>query len=651
MAKIHELPEILADQIAAGEVIERPSSVIKELVENSIDANSSRIDILVQDSGLKKIEVIDNGGGIASSDVELAFQRHATSKISDRDDLFRVRTLGFRGEALPSIASVADVSLETLEKNETIGTKIHIKGGKILEKESYGGRNGTRIQVNQLFYNTPARLKYLKSPQTELSVISDCVNHLAMSHPEIVFSLSNNGRTLLKTSGNGNLQQVASAIYGVKNATQLIQIQKQDADFSISGLTSLPKLTRASRNYISILLNGRFIKNNQLTKAIIKGYGSKLMVGRYPISIINIKLDPLLVDVNVHPTKQEVRISKEDQLCNLLTNAIYQQISQERLIPSAIENLKSHDRNNKAETNQQLNMGLSENSSSYQTVERKQEVLDAVLGNNPNEEVENIVKKKYIAQHFENPIIIKNKKQLNSKLVQRWDDCYSNKNEIETKEHFKVEKDKKVFPDLKYIGQLHGTYLLTESDDGFYILDQHAAQERIKYEYYRKEIGNVDTTQQKLLVPIVLTFTVSEALKVQENIDKLHDLGINLEDFGQNTYIIHEHPVWIPKGKEEQIIKQLIEECIKNPQLTIAKFREETAIMISCKQSIKANHHLEQVQAVSLLKQLKQCENPFNCPHGRPTVIEFTNKDMERMFKRIQDNHHSLRENQNSGVD
>lgn len=650
MAKIHELPEILADQIAAGEVIERPASVVKELVENAIDAQSTRIDILVSDAGLKQIQVIDNGIGIESSDLPLAFQRHATSKITNRDDLFRVKTLGFRGEALPSIASVSDVILETMTNESEVGAQIHLKGGQIIDQKPYAGQQGTRITVNQLFYNTPARLKYLSSPQTEMAAIADCVNHLAMSHPEISFSLSNNGRVVLKTAGNSALNQVASAIYGVKTASQLITFKNQDADFQIEGLTSLPKLTRASKNYISILLNGRYIKNNVLAKAVIQGYGSKLMVGRYPITILKINLDPLLVDVNVHPTKQEVRISKEQPLCNLITNTIEQRIAKENLIPSAVENLTSHSK--KTAISQQLNMGLNENQAAYQTVEKKQAVLNAVLGNKTVEsqsQTKNERQKAFTSQSFEHPLMINNRDELASNAVKNWDQKYSHVEVATNQQPVEKSTATRQFPTLKYIGQLHGTYLLTEAADGFYILDQHAAQERVKYEYYREEIGKVTDAQQTMLVPLILTFTASEALKVEENLEKLQALGIHLEDFGQNTYIVHEHPAWIPKGQEESIIKELIEQCLQNPQLTIAKFREQTAIMISCKQSIKANHHLERQQAVSLLQQLQECENPYNCPHGRPTVIKFTNQDLEKMFKRIQDAHHSLRENQNAG--
>ena len=668
MGKIHELPEVLADQIAAGEVIERPASVVKELTENSIDAQSTRIDILVEDAGLKSIQVIDNGIGIAADDVQIAFQRHATSKITSRDDLFRVRTLGFRGEALPSIASIADVTLETMPQDAAMGSMIHFKGGKLITQQPYAGRQGTRITVNQLFYNTPARLKYLSSPQTELAAITDWVDHLAMSHPEVAFSLSNNGRTLLRTSGNGNLVQVISAIYGVKNAHQMIDFAGEDRDFQISGLVSLPKLTRASKNYISILLNGRYIKNNQLSKAIIKGYGSKLMVGRYPIAVLAIHLDPLLVDVNVHPTKQEVRISKENQLADLITTSVANRIGQQNLIPSAVGNLNSHQP--KAKKAEQFDIGLNPQAVEHQHhVEKQQEVLAALLGEKPlptsknekqpaDSETEQAANEPFKPQTIPHPVIISARADLASSAVQQWDQKYRSQvappaTSFEIHEERAEEKisesSPRRFPDLKYIGQLHGTYLLAEADDGFYLLDQHAAQERVKYEFYREEIGNDNPAEQKMLVPLVLTYSVSDALKIEQNRGKLAQLGINLEDFGQNTYIVHEHPAWIPAGKEEETIRNLIEECLADPQLTVAKFREATAIMISCKQSIKANHHLEQQQAVSLLRQLKECENPFNCPHGRPTVVKFSNQDLERMFKRIQDSHRSLRETKNAG--
>ena len=334
MGRIHELSDILADQIAAGEVVERPASVVKELVENALDAHSSQIDIYVEEAGLKSIQVIDNGEGISQADVLIAFRRHATSKITDRADLFKVKTLGFRGEALPSIASVSHVSLETSTQAESAGSLVEIKGGELIKQQPSSARNGTKITVTDLFFNTPARLKYLSSRATELANISDIVNRLALSHTDVAFSLVSDGKTIFKTAGNGNLKQAVSAIYGLTSARQMIEFSGADADFAVSGLISLPKLTRAARSYISLLINGRYIKNFRISKAVVAGYGSKLMVGRYPLAVVNIKLDPLLVDVNVHPTKQEVRISKEEQLEFLLTKAVSQALSKEHLIPN-----------------------------------------------------------------------------------------------------------------------------------------------------------------------------------------------------------------------------------------------------------------------------------------------------------------------------
>ncbi|MDC7952343.1 DNA mismatch repair endonuclease MutL [Liquorilactobacillus mali] len=649
MGKIHELTDILADQIAAGEVVERPASVVKELVENAIDANSSQIDILVEEGGLAKIQVIDNGEGIEDSDVELAFKRHSTSKILTKKDLFKIRTLGFRGEALPSIASVAEVELETAAKNAA-GTAIKIKGGQILEKKMAARSQGTTITVADLFFNTPARLKYLKSIQTELAAISDIVNRLALSNTNIAFSFSSNGKTLLQTAGNGNLQQTISAIYGVNNARKMLAFTNEDLDFKISGFVSLPELTRASKNYISILINGRYIKNYQLTNAIIKGYGSKLMVGRYPFAVLAISLDPLLIDVNVHPTKQEVRISKEEQLGGLIRESIAQRIAPENLIPDALKNLEKKEKS--AVDLKQLEIDLNESSRLYQTKnetpvssqENKTTTGYGDASDKVNEKTQ--VDKESIPDVF----VVEKRADLTTNLA-AWDEKYGNEGSAEQDNtHFPVnqadldeQKTKKRFPDLVYIGQMHGTYLFAQSDDGFYIVDQHAAQERCKYEYYRKKIGEVGTSQQSLLVPIVLDYSTSDVLLINQNLDKLAAVGINLEEFGRNSYIVHQHPTWFKAGQEESILRELIDYILKDGKIDIAAYREKTAIMMSCKRSIKANHHLDDLQAKALLEELKNCENPFNCPHGRPVLVHFSNSDMEHMFKRIQDSHQSQR--------
>lgn len=631
MAEIHELSAVLADQIAAGEVVERPASVVKELVENALDAKAAQITIETKEAGLEMIRVTDDGEGIEADDVETAFKRHATSKITSREDLFRVATLGFRGEALPSIASVSDVVLMTAHSGDETGTTIHIKGGKIVSNDASQLRNGTQITVSDLFFNTPARLKYLSSLATELSHVSDIVNRLALSHSDVAFVLKNNGKTLLKTAGNGNQKQTFSAIYGVKAAAKMISFNAKDLDFEVDGMVSYPELTRSNRNGISLLINGRYIRNFKLTKAVLNGYGSKLMVGRFPYAVINIRLDPLLCDVNVHPTKQEVRISKEPQLEKLISEGIFARLSQENLIPNAVKNLNHSKRT--GFSGEQTD--LLEKSPKYKGPVSA-EVTAALVGESLDDKLDG--KQNVLAKDVR-PIVISKRTDLEKAELKIWDQKYVQKKTSVKDQEISAESSKKRFPELRYIGQMHGTYLFAESEDGLYIIDQHAAQERCKYEYYRTEIGNVSSNQQRLLVPIVLTYPTTDALKIEENLDKLANLGIELEDFGKNTYILRQHPTWFKQGEEEEIVREMIDMFLNDDKLTVAKFREKTAIMMSCKRSIKANHHLEEEQAKVLLKKLSACENPFNCPHGRPVLVHFTSKDMEHMFKRIQDPH------------
>ncbi|WHQ77877.1 DNA mismatch repair endonuclease MutL [Latilactobacillus curvatus] len=645
MGKIHELSEILSNQIAAGEVIERPASVVKELAENAIDANSTQIDIVIEQAGLQLIQVIDNGDGIEPEDVPTAFKRHATSKIATRQDLFKIQSLGFRGEALASIASVSDLTIETATA-DSLGTFAHFKGGVLEEQKTNPIRPGTAITVRDLFFNTPARLKYVKTFQTELANVIDIVNRLAMSHPQIAFTLTNDDHLLLKTAGNNDLQQTIAGIYGVTMAKQLLPVSAEDLDFKLTGYVSLPKLTRASRNYISVLINGRYIKNYQLNKAIIKGYGSKLMVGRYPVVVLNIQMDPLLIDVNVHPTKQEVRLSKEPALMALIEKAIRERLSTENLIPDAVQNLKQ----TKPVDVDQLQMDLN------QITSQRRNATGTVRPIQPQTVPEKPVKTEMqaAAQIAETETPLKREPTANPNLnslpifeqpqqLARWDDKYEAEaignpfGEQPEDDAAPIER----FPALRYIGQLHNTFLLAEGEDGFYILDQHAAQERIKYEYYREKIGEVSNDAQNLLVPLVLEYPNSDAIKIQAQKELLAAVGVQLESFGQNSFVIHSHPTWIAQGQEEATIREMIDTVLENEKLDIAHFREKTAIMISCKQSIKAHHHLDDAQAKALLVDLAQTENPFNCPHGRPVLIHYTQKDLEKMFKRIQDPHHS----------
>lgn len=633
MAKIQELSDILADQIAAGEVVERPASVVKELVENAIDAGSSRIDILLAESGLKMIRVIDNGSGIEGSQVETAFKRHATSKITSRADLFRVGTLGFRGEALPSIASITDVKM-TSSTAEGPGQFVHYRGGELIEHREAQSRQGTDITVSDLFFNTPARLKYLKSLATELSKITDIINRIALSYPEIAFSLQNDERQLMRTSGQGNVQQVLANIYGTHNAQKMLDIHGESVDFRIDGYVSLPEFTRANRSYITILVNGRYIKNFHISKAIIEGYGSKLMVGRYPVAVINIQTDPLLVDVNVHPSKLEVRISEENTLTELISKTIFDRLADQNLIPDAVDNLKKKRISKPA--GEQLDLTETVLSGSFgkptPTESAAVEEDDSAAALHPS-----VAATK--------PIIISTRQDLQSDRISEFREKYADSTTFVTKNE-NTEGEEKTsstsrFPALTYIGQMHGTYLFAEADDGLYIIDQHAAQERINYEYYRVQIGQVSDDQQDLLVPIYLDYSTTDTLRIKEKQSVLEACGLYLEEFGRNTFIVRHHPTWFKKGQEEDTVKEMVDYVLNDRNMTVAKFREATAIMMSCKRAIKANHHLDDLQAKQLLKDLAKVENPFNCPHGRPVLVHFSTTDMEKMFKRIQDPHNT----------
>ncbi|WP_373841858.1 DNA mismatch repair endonuclease MutL [Limosilactobacillus sp.] len=659
MGKIHELNTVLADQIAAGEVIERPASIVKELVENSLDAHSKRVDIIVKNAGLDSIRVIDDGDGIASDDVELAFRRYATSKIATRKDLFKVQTMGFRGEALPSIASVADVVMVTAQESQPAGTQIHLRGGKVLAKKPAPARRGTDVLVTDLFFNTPARLKYLKSPHTELTRIIDIINRLALANPTVAFSFTHNGKEIFRSAGNGNLQQVIAAIYGIKAGRKMLAITGADADFRVSGFVSLPELTRASRQYITITINHRYIRNFELTKAIIQGYESKLMVGRYPIAVVNIDLDPVLVDVNVHPAKREVRLSKEPQLTKLIAQTIRQRIASENLIPDVNPTGFGPNAADVAKLNQRLN----EAAHQYQvspnpgrTAPDSQRPARKATGNPASAEAND--------SQLSAPVVIHQAAELASPAMKAFDQRYQNENvagpfgnaqaasstkiksshphsaeNLDLDVHDKTNKAKRRFPDLQYIGQLQGTFLLAQASDGLYIVDQHAAQERINYERFRKEIGQVSPDQQAFLVPLVLNYSTVDAMTINQHLDTLASVGLKLEPFGQNSFILRSHPTWFKEGQEEDTAKEMIEWLIKDGKISVRDFRMKTAIMMSCKRAIKANHHLDEREARALLRRLPQCENPFNCPHGRPVTVHFNDQDLEKMFKRIQDSH------------
>lgn len=625
--KIHQLPESLANKIAAGEVVERPASVVKELVENSIDANSSYIKVSLEEAGLKEIAVTDDGDGMSEVDCKRAFLRHATSKIKYDADLFHIKSLGFRGEALASIASVSKLTLISSEGDKP-ATKLYLEGGEIKDESISDARKGTEIVVNDLFYNTPARLKYVKSIHTELGHITDLINRYALGYPNIRFELYHNNKLIFKTTGSGNKLQVINQIYGLEVAKNTLNAKTSTMDFDIEAYIVKPVITRANRRYITIMVNGRYIRNYRLNEAIIRGYGTLLPIHRYPVAIIYITLDPVLVDVNVHPTKLEVRFSKEKELMETIEQLIANTFKKETLIPE-MKREKSKRRKSEQKT---FELHMPEPLVQTELTNYKETLHDhETTTNEPiiNESATNTIYQD-IDKQTETDIVSSNKsinndtetiKSLNKSVHET-----TNSNNLRNKERI---------PRMYPIGQLQGTYILAQNELGFYMIDQHAAQERIKYEFFKKQLGKPVEDEQQLLVPISFEFTPDEVILIEQYEEELQAVGIFLEHFGGRTFTVRSHPTWFPKGIEEQIIRDIINQVIENGKADIEKLREEVAILMACKRSIKANHYLSLEEMEQLLEDLRQTEDPFTCPHGRPVIIHQTYYEIEKMFKRI----------------
>lgn len=585
MSSIKVMNEILANKINAGEVVEKCVSIVKELVENSIDAGSDDIKIYLKESGLKEIKVIDNGIGMDKEDAILAFQRHATSKLLKEDDLFNINTLGFRGEALPSIAVISEVVLKTTKDN--VSTLIHIKGGKLLENTSCEARSGTTITVSNIFYNTPARLKYLKSPYSELANIVDYINKIALSYPNIKFKLVNDDKELLNTDGSSNLLKVIKEIFGLDVAKRMIYIKEENEDYEIDGYISLPEVTRRTKNNMITLVNGRVIKNYELNNTINDAYHTFKEDSRYPIVVLNIKADPVLLDVNIHPTKLDVKFSNFENLTELITQSITSALKTKLLIP-------------KIEAKEKISVPT------YEEIK-----LDF---NNTIEEEQQEYKK-----NLEN---------------------YINGNDIlkkEIAEETVVEqiKNNEKLEELYPIGIALGTYIICENDKGIYLIDQHAAKERINYEKYKYILTHPKQDSISLLIPIILEYPLNEYIIIKENIDFIRNLNIEIEDFGSNSFRITAHPTWLPSGFEEEAIKKILDLIInKEKDFSIEKFNDRLAMTVSCKMSKKANTYSSISEMENLIKDLKKCNNPYHCPHGRPTIIHYSIYELEKLFKR-----------------
>ena len=631
MAVIHELSPELTNQIAAGEVIERPASVVKELCENAIDAGSTRIRINFVEAGLTEISVQDNGSGIASDQIDLAFTRHATSKISTQKDLFNIATLGFRGEALASIAAVAHVEILTNDGSE-VGTRATFADGKKKSQEDAASPQGTRVTVRDLFYNTPARLKYLKSERTEILKIVDIVDRLALSHPEIAFTLTNNNKPLLKTMGRNDLKLDVANIYGRHIAEKMIPISGKSPDFKISGLISRVEDTRSNRNFISLLLNGRYVRNNQLTQSIMAGYGSKLRPRRYPIAVINIELDPLLVDVNVHPTKQEVRLSKDKELERLLTETISNALIENEHESSGLDNLL--DESKKEDQIDQLQFNLNKNAvdtkrpvifdtdESRNKLEKENEILEVNEPSYVNLDIPRSDDRYVITESWHRNIIEQTQltpfgnenKKTSTELVSQGDEVVNSH-----------------LPELSLIGQLDG-YVLAQNQGNLYLIDQLAARRRLKFDQIYHDLEQDTVSQQGLLEPILLDFSNVDYLKIKENLDDIKQFGIYLEDFGQNSFILRTYPTWLSNDIARQV-RNLLDIFVNGVSSDNEKLKIEIAKQITT-QSIRSRKNLSSLEAQSLLKDLRYSSDPYQDSNGKIVIVRLSVNDLNKMFKK-----------------
>ncbi len=594
--KIKQLDEILANKIAAGEVIERPANVVKELVENSIDASSSKIDIIIEEGGMNLIEIVDDGLGMDQEDAKLCFSRHATSKITNDQDLFCIQTLGFRGEAIPSIASISHFELKTSDGQS--GSTVVYEFGKFIEQKQSDLKRGTKITVTKLFQNVPARLKYVKSVNAEFAHIQNYVERLSLSHPDIAFTLMHNGKVTYKTNGNGQLLEVIHQIYGLSVVKNMLNLKVENDEFEVEGYIGKIEVNRASKNHIVTLVNHRIVKNQIAIDAINQAYRKYLADNRYPIAIINIEIDPYLVDVNVHPSKLEVKFSKESELKQLIFDGVSKTLEG--------VNLTYQVKEEKPVFKPQLDQLDLEIDFRQEVPPLQVQPIERTMPSSIYEEKE---------EYQASPI---NQEISEQKIVE------------EIKETPLKEMKKKIFVKA----QIHGTYIVGEDGEGMYLIDQHAAQERINYEYFLEKYSHPDMTMRDLLVPITVEYPLSECMIIEERKELLKEVGIYLDPFG-NGFIIKQLPMWMNQINEHLFIEDMIQQVLKDNKIDLLSLQEHAIATLSCKASLKGNSHLSIESMQTIVDNLMRCDNPYVCPHGRPTIIHYSAYDLEKLFKRV----------------
>ena len=688
MGKINILSAELSNKIAAGEVVERPASVVKELVENSLDAGSTNIKIIIKEFGIEQIRIIDNGSGISNDDLERAFLRHATSKIREDYDLFHIKTLGFRGEALASISSVSRVTIKSCA-GEAQGKMLVLEGGKVTSEEYYAPIKGTDLSVENLFYNTPARLKYLRNAHTEQANITNVIYKFALSYPNVSFELHVDDKITFKTYGDGDVHKILSKIYNMSVARNMISFSGNNDDYKVYGYISVPDETRASKNYINIFINGRYIRNYIIQNSIIDAYGTLLMKNRYPLCVINIDMDPILLDVNVHPTKQEVRLSKEAELISLIKGAISERLANYTYIPQGMNNVLTKkekaniekfnfldELDNKfgmqtEENNTSLfNKGQNEanfvkeddlvfgedndihklqeelNSNNESHIRRQQTEISGMESSLPDlsytarpRENYNKYGDKPTKKEIENFMNFSKREEIGEATKEEISNTIVKDNShFDEIKNLKIVQDEsmevKTLPDLKVLAQIFKTYILSEADNKLYLIDQHAAAERYNYEKLQRDFIDRKNYKKQMLIPMTFDFSIEEAAEIRNNFEKFTELGIDFEEFGDNSYVVREFPGWIEED-EEEMIKIIVEKVLNNNKITFNELRNDAIAMASCKMSIKANQILSEVEMNKVISDLYKCKNPFTCPHGRPIITKMEKKDLEKMFKRI----------------
>ncbi len=658
MARIHQLDEHLSNMIAAGEVVERPSGIVKELVENSIDAKAKHIEIQILQGGIDCITIIDDGCGMDAQDATLAFERHATSKIQAVDDLWKISTMGFRGEALPSIASVSQVTLRTNDGIDS--SEVIIYYGTLKSARPCGTPKGTMLEVRNLFQKTPARFKHLKSPQYEFSLISDVVQKFAISHPNIGFELSHDGRSVFKTKGNGNLREVLMQIYGRDGAKTAIELHGQDLDYTIRGYALQPQFQRATKYYVLLYINGRMIRNYHLQKAVMDAYAPYMPKDRYPIAVINMEMDAQLVDVNVHPSKWEIRLSKEKQLEKLLYQTIKAALMQDMEVP----NIQARKENQKEKIeiqelqftypcDQEVKKLHTEVNDSFihydgkpkQTITEESNVqVDKVEPQEAPveaEKQESVDKKQELSesQSSDTQAPIKDQVIEEVSTTKQAETLFKDIAPIQevvmkAEQEPASESINPSLPQLHVIGQFHNSYILAEGEKGLYIIDQHAAQERYHYEMIQKQILSGVKDTQPLLIPITVETTISAVSRIDDLNALLEQVGIHFEVFGNTTLLCRELPIWLKDTKEEAFLQDMIDLWQKDDEISLDKLRKHTIATMACHSSIRFHRSLTMEEMKQVILDLGKCEQPFHCPHGRPTLICYEDKDLIHDFER-----------------